>query len=106
MVSFGPKLKDHREQKGGGAVVELVFRIECARQAVADRLLRRFGELDHSFLGIAALVFFIALYPVIIAPPVAVAEVPPAAVVVGALILLGFVCMATIILAPLGFVFF
>jgi len=27
-------------------------------------------------------------------------------VVVGALILLGFVCMATIILAPLGFVFF
>ena len=40
----------------------------------------------------------------LIAPPVAVAETPPAAVAVGALVLVGFVMCATIILAPVGLV--
>lgn len=85
-------------------MVEMLFRMECVRQEVRETLLRQFGDLDQRFLGIAGLIFFVALFPMLIAPPAAVAEAPPEAVAVGALVLVGFLLIATVILAPLGFV--
>jgi len=84
---------------------ELLVRFECQRQAfIRGRLLRNIGDSGHAYFGIAGLIFFISLFPMLIAPPVAVAETPPAAVAVGALVLVGFVMCATIILAPVGLV--
>jgi hypothetical protein len=84
---------------------ELLVRFECQRQAfIRRRLLRNIGDSGHAYFGIAGLIFFMCLFPMLIAPPVAVAEAPPAAVAVGALVLTGFVMCATIILAPVGLI--
>jgi hypothetical protein len=42
----------------------------------------------------------------LVVPPAALVEAPPAAVAVGTLVLVGFVMCATIILAPIGLVLF
>lgn len=79
--------------------------LECERQAFIERkLLPNIGDSSHAYFGIAGLIFFLCLFPMLVAPPVAVAEAPPAAVVVGSLVLVGFVMCATIILAPVGLI--
>ena len=83
-------------------MLELLVRLECKRQAfIRRRLIQNIGS-SPAYWGIAALIFFISLFPMIIAPPVTLAAAPPEAVAVGALILTGFVLCATIIGAPLG----
>ena len=84
---------------------ELLVRFECKRQAfIRSRLLCNIGDSGHTYFGIAGLIFFLCLFPMLIAPPVAVVEAPPAAVAVGTLVLVGFVMCATIILAPIGLI--
>jgi hypothetical protein len=84
---------------------ELLVRFECQKQAfISRRLLRNIGGSGHAYLGIAGLIFFVALFPMLVSPPAAVAEAPPEAVAVGALVLVGFVACATIVLAPLGLI--
>jgi len=84
---------------------ELLVRLECERQAfIRRRLLRNIGDSGHAYFGIAGLIFFLCLFPMLVAPPVALVEAPPAAVAVGALVLMGFVMCATIILLPVGLV--
>ena len=86
---------------------ELLVRFECKRQAfIRRRLLRNIGDSGDTYLGIAGLIFFLCLFPMLVVPPAALAVAPPAAVVVGALVLLGFVMCATIILAPVGLILF
>jgi hypothetical protein len=84
---------------------ELLVRFECRRQAfIRRRLLRNIGDSGHAYFGIAGLIFFLCLFPMLIAPPVAVAAAPPEAVAVGGLILVGFIMCATIVLAPIGLI--
>jgi len=86
-------------------MLELLVRLECKRQElISRRLLRRSGESGTSFWGIASLIFFLFLFPMIISPPVAVAEAPPEAVIVGVLVTLGLIFCGTIFLAPVGLV--
>jgi hypothetical protein len=85
-------------------MLQLLVRLECKRQAfLRRRLLQNLGS-GSAYLGIAGLIFFVCLFPMLIAPPAAVAEAPPEAVVVGGLIFVGFLMCATIVLAPLGLV--
>lgn len=83
----------------------LLVWLECKRQALIRRgLPRNIGDSGHAYFGIAGLIFFLCLFPMLVAPPVAVVEAPPAAVAVGTLVLVGFVLCATIILAPIGLI--
>ncbi len=86
-------------------MVELLVRLEYRRQALRKRVLGSLTDLDRSFFGLAALIFF-AFLPTIVAPAVAAAAAPPESVVVGALILIGTILCATVIAAPVGLVFF
>jgi hypothetical protein len=86
-------------------MLQLVARLEYERQAfIRRRLLRNLGASGPAYWGIAGLLFFLFLFPMIIAPPVALAEAPPEAVAVGGLVVAGFVLCATIILAPVGLI--
>lgn len=85
-------------------MLQLLIRLECKRQALIRRRLVQNLSSGPAYWGIAALIFFICLFPMLVAPPVALAEAPPEAVVVGALIFVGFLMCATIIMAPLGLV--
>jgi hypothetical protein len=87
-------------------MLELIIPFEFVQQALISRLPGDFVSLDRKFFGLAGLFFFLYLFPMIIAPPVALAEVPVEAVLVGGLILAGFVLCATIVLAPIGFILF
>ena len=85
-------------------MLELLVQLECKRQAfIRRRLIQNIGS-SPAYWGIAALIFFISLFPMIIAPPVTLAAAPPEAVAVGGLILAGFLMCATIFLAPIGLV--
>lgn len=85
-------------------MLELLVRLECKRQAfIRRRLVQNFGS-GPAYWGIAGLIFFVSLFPMIVAPPVTLATAPPEAVAVGGLILIGFILCATIVLAPLGLV--
>jgi hypothetical protein len=93
------------DSHGVVVVFELLVRFECQTQAfIRRRLLRNIGDSGHAYFGIAGLIFFVSLFAMLIAPPVAVAEAPPEAVIVGGLILGGFLMCATIVLAPIGLV--
>ena len=82
---------------------ELLVRFECQSQSfIRRRLLCNVGHSGHAYFGIAGLIFFIALFPMLVAPPAAVAAAPPEAVAVGGLIFVGFIMCATIVLAPVG----
>jgi len=84
-------------------MLQLLVRLECKRQdLISKRLLRHLGEPGTAFGGIAGLIFFISLFPMLVAPPVALAEAPPEAVTVGALVLTGLAFCATIVGAPIG----
>ena len=86
---------------------ELLVRFECKRQAfIRRRLLCNIGDSGHTYFGIAGLLFFLCLFPMLVVPPAALAVAPPAAVAVGTLVLVGFVMCATIILAPVGLILF
>jgi hypothetical protein len=87
-------------------MLELLAQLEFKRQALSRKHIGGLYGTQGNLFGIAALVFFANLLPQIVAPPTAVASAPPEFVVVGALALLGFLCLATVFLAPLGFVFF
>ena len=64
-------------------MLQLLFQLECKRQAfIRRRLVQDLGS-HTAYWGIAGLLFFIFLFPMIIAPPAAIAEAPPEAVVVG-----------------------
>jgi hypothetical protein len=83
-------------------MLELLVQLECKRQAfIRRRLIQNIGS-GTAYWGIAGLIFFISLFPMIIAPPVTLAAAPPEAVAVGGLILAGFALCATIIGLPLG----
>ena len=85
-------------------MLELLVQLECKRQAfIRRRLIQNLGS-GTAYWGIAGLIFFISLFPMIIAPPVTLAAAPPEAVAVGGLILAGFLMCATIFLAPIGLV--
>jgi hypothetical protein len=85
-------------------MLQLLVQLECKRQAfIRRRLVQNLGS-GTAYWGVAALIFFVSLFPMLISPPVAVSEAPPEAVAVGALIMVSFVMMATVILAPLGLV--
>ena len=86
-------------------MLQLLARLECERQAfIRRRLIQNLGQSGTAYWGIAGLLFFLFLFPMIIAPPVALAEAPPEAVLVGGLVVAGFIMCATIILAPVGLV--
>ena len=86
-------------------MLELLVRLECKRQdLIRKRALRHFSNTGTSFWGIAGLIFFISLFPLLLTAPAAPAEVPPEATLVGGLILAGFVMCATVVGAPVGFV--
>jgi len=86
-------------------MLQLLVRLECKRQdLIRRRLLRNLGNPGSAYLGLAGLLFFLFLFPMIISPPVAVAEAPPEAVVVGGLVAVGLFMCATIFLAPVGLV--
>jgi hypothetical protein len=88
-------------------MLELLVRLECKRQdLISRRFLRHLGESGTSFWGIAGLIFFLFLFPMIISPPVAVAETPPEAVIVGVLVSVGLFMCATIVGAPIGLLLF
>ena len=84
-------------------MLEVLVRLEYKRQALRQRLMAGFADLDGCFFGLAALIFFACL-PTIMAPPVAAAAAPPEAVAVGVLIMVGCVMCATIIGAPVGLI--
>ena len=85
-------------------MLELLVQLECKRQAfIRRRLIQNLGS-GTAYWGIAALIFFTSLFPMLVAPPAAVAAAPPEAVAVGGLILAGFLMCATIVLAPIGLV--
>lgn len=86
-------------------MLELLVRLECKRQDLSKkRALRQIGESGNSFWGIAGLVFFISLFPLLIAAPAAAAAAPPEAGLVGGLVLAGFILCATVVGAPIGLV--
>jgi hypothetical protein len=86
-------------------MLELLVRLECKRQdLIRKRALRQIGESGTSFWGIASLIFFISLFPLLIAAPAAAAATPPEAGLVGGLTLAGFVLCATVVGAPIGLV--
>jgi hypothetical protein len=85
-------------------MLELMVRLECKRQAfIRRRLVQNLGS-GPAYWGIAGLIFFVSLFPMLIAAPAAVAVAPPAAGAVGGLVLAGFVLCATIVGAPIGLV--
>ena len=93
-----------KDKSQGGDMLELLVRLECKRQAlIRRRLVQNFGS-GPAYWGIAGLIFFISVFPMLLAPPTTVATAPPEAVLVGGLILGGFVLCATIFLAPVGLV--
>jgi len=86
-------------------MLQLMVRLECKRQdLISKRLLRHLGEPSTAFWGIAGIIFFISLFPMLVAPPVALAEAPPEAVAVGGLVAVGLFMCATIVGAPIGLV--
>jgi hypothetical protein len=86
-------------------MLQLLVRLECKRQdLIRKRALRRISEPGTAFWGIAALIFFVSLFPLLLAAPVAVAATPPEATLVGGLILGGFILCATVVGAPIGLV--
>lgn len=88
-------------------MLELLRQLEEKRQVLRRQLLGDFSsDYDHSFFGLAFLVFMVSLFPMIVFPPSAIATVMPGAVMVGALVFVGFFFAATIILLPLSFIFF
>ena len=85
-------------------MLELTIPFEFMKQALLRRLADgSFGTEMRDF-GIAVFLFFIYLFPMIIAPPVSLAEAPVEAVLVGGLALAGLLLCATIVLAPVGLV--
>lgn len=85
---------------------ELLVQLKLRRQAfIRRRLPRNESGSDHSYFAIASLIFFLSL-PLIVCPPVALVEAPPAAVVIAVLVVLGFILCATIVLAPIGLILF
>ncbi len=85
-------------------MLQLLVQLECKRQAFIRRRLIQNLSSGNSYWGIAGLIFFVSLFPMLISAPAAVAEAPPAAGAVGGLILAGFVLCATIVGAPIGLV--
>jgi hypothetical protein len=84
-------------------MLELLVRLECKRQdLIRKRALRQIGESGIPFWGIAGLVFFVSLFPLVVTAPVGVAEIPADATLCGGLILAGFILCATVVGAPLG----
>jgi hypothetical protein len=84
-------------------MLELLVRLECMRQGlIRKRALRQVGESGTFFWGLAGLVFFITLFPLLVTAPAAVETVPPDAELCGGLILAGFILCATVVGAPLG----
>ena len=97
---LGVRPENHRY--GGVDMLELMVRLECKRQALIRRRLAQKLGSGHAYWGIAGLIFFISLFPMLVAPPVALAGAPPEAVAVGGLVLAGFALCATIIGLPVG----
>ena len=86
-------------------MLDLLLRLEYRRRALRIRVLGCYTDVDQSFFGLAALIFF-AYLPTILVPPAAAATAPPESVAVGALILIGAILCATVIATPIGLVFF
>ncbi len=85
-------------------MLELLVRLECKRQAfIRRRLIQNLGS-GSAYWGIAGLIFFVSLFPLLIAPPAGAAAAPPEATLVGGLILGGFILCATIVGIPIGLV--
>jgi hypothetical protein len=98
------RAEDHVE--GGVEMLQLLVRLECKRQdLIRRRLLRNLGNPGSAYLGIAGLLFFIFLFPMLLAAPAAVAATPVEAELVGTLVLVGFVLCATVVGAPIGLMF-
>lgn len=85
-------------------MLQLILQLECKRQALIRKRLLANLSSGPAYWGIAGLLFFMYLFPMLTAPPVALAAAPPEALLVGGLILGGFVLVGTIFLAPVGFV--
>ena len=84
-------------------MLDIVVRLECKRQnLVKERSLQQFGHSINSLWGLAGLVFFVTLFPLVVTAPAAVETVPDAASLLGGLILAGFILCATVVGAPLG----
>lgn len=86
-------------------MLQLMVRLECRRQGLIRKMaLRQIGESGMSLWGIAGLLFFVALFPLLVTAPVSVAEVPSLVEFVGGLAGVGLVLCLTIVGAPIGFV--
>lgn len=88
----------------GVIMQELILPFEFVKQTLIRRLAGDSIGAHMSYFGVAVFLFFLYLFPMIIAPPVALAEAPVEAVLVGGLALAGFVLCATVILTPIGLI--
>ena len=84
----------------------LLRRLERKRVTCRKRVMAHFADLDRRFCGLAVFVFFFSLLPIIMFPPAEAVLVIPEAVAVGALVFVGCIFAATIILLPVALIFF
>lgn len=85
---------------------ELMVRLELKRQVIRKRLLRNTSDSGDSYYALAALIALVSVPVCCICPPLVVIEAPLACMAVFGLVLVGLFMCFTIILAPVGFLFF
>ena len=83
-------------------MLKFLVGLELKRQAIIRKKYLQNLSSGSAFWGIAGLIFFVSLFPLLISAPVAAAEAPPEAGAVGGLVLAGFVLCATVVGAPIG----
>jgi len=79
-------------------VLDIPVWIECKRQALRRRVLRRSHLTDNSYLAIGIILFIIAAIIV----PMFPGAFPPLTIATGLLLVLGGAFLLTIVLIPLG----
>jgi len=85
---------------------ELMVRLELKRQAIRKRLLSNTSDSGDSYFALAALIALVSVPVCCVCPPLVLIEAPVAATAVVGLVIVGLFMCFTIILAPVGFLFF
>ena len=106
MLDCGTFQTFRKDLDGGGAMLELLVRLECKRQVLRGKLLGRLGlsgDRYHAMVGLILFLYF-ALIPVtIVVTPLA--GIPFFSILAG-LVVLGVLLLFTVMLAPVSLILF
>jgi len=87
-------------------MLELIIPFEFVKQALIRKLSGYSFGKEMSYFGVALFIFMLEIFPLLITGGEIPAQTSDLITAVGALGLVGFIMLSTIILAPIGFILF